>query len=218
VPEFYYMTVQNRPDPNDPLQFPAFLDRREYVEEDGELMVKVRDHTLLMNEINGVGQRVWAPMRKIEDILRSKQVDLQIWVDEPLNPVQVVTTKKENLQRYENFNDFMKCHDFDDYPFVKSVTAAGTNYIVVKANTALNGLSDELKDMEKVKVETVEQNGVKRPKPNSVTGIAWASFDHMQKDGTDFKVVFEKLKENGMNPSTIRTQFAHWRKFNGISK
>jgi hypothetical protein len=30
--------------------------------------------------------------------------------------------------------------------------------------------------------------------------------------------VFEKLKENGMNPSTIRTQFAHWRKFNGISK
>jgi hypothetical protein len=218
VPEFYYMTVQNRPDPNDPLQFPAFLDRREYVEEDGELMVKVRDHTLLMNEINGVGQRVWAPMRKIEDILRSKQVDLQIWVDEPLNPVQVVTTKKENLQRYENFNDFMKCHDFEDYPFVKSVTAAGTNYIVVKANTALNGLSDELKDMEKVKVETVEQNGVKRPKPNSVTGIAWASFDHMQKDGTDFKVVFEKLKENGMNPSTIRTQFAHWRKFNGISK
>jgi hypothetical protein len=218
VPEFYYMTVQNRPDPNDPLQFPAFLDRREYVEEDGELMVKVRDHTLLMNEINGVGQRVWAPMRKIEDILRSKQVDLQIWVDEPLNPVQVVTTKKENLQRYENFNDFMKCHDFEDYPFVKSVTAAGTNYIVVKANTALNGLSDELKDMEKVKVETVEQNGVKRPKPNSVTGIAWASFDHMQANGTDFKVVFEKLKENGMNPSTIRTQFAHWRKFNGVSK
>jgi hypothetical protein len=215
---FYYMTVGSRPDPNDPLTIPDFLDRREFVEEDGEIMVKLKDHRLLMNEINGHGPRVWAPMRKIEDLMRKKQVDLQIWVDNVKNSVQVVTTKKENLQRYDNFDDFMKYHDFDDHPFVKSLTAGDVSYIVVKATTALTGLSDELKDMEKVKVETVEQNGVKRPKPNSVTGIAWASFDHMHANGVAFKVVFEKLKENGMNPSTIRTQFAHWRKFNNVSK
>lgn len=216
--KLYYRTVESRPDPNDPLQIPAFLDRREYVEEDGELMLVTKDLTYMHNEINGIGQRIWAPMRKIEDIVRKKQVDLQIWVDEPNQMVQVVTTKKEYLQRFDNFAEFMKFHDFEDFPFVRSLNAGGMTYIEVKAPNALTGLSDELKDLDRPKVETVEQNGVKRPKANSVTGIAWAMFDTMDVVANDYPVVFEKLKTNGMNPSTIRTQFAHWRKFNGISK
>lgn len=213
----YYMTVTRRPDPTDPLAIPVFLDRREYLEEDGEIMVVLKDHGPLLNTINGNGPRQWAPMRKIEDIRRQEEAP-QIWVDNKNDPVQVVSTKRENLQRYDNFEDFMKYHDFDDYPFKVAKCAAGVSYIVVKAAAVLNTLSDSLKDMEVIKAEVIEQNGVKRPKSNSITGIAWASFDHMHKDGTEFKFVFEKLKENGMNPSTIRTQFAHWRKFNNISK
>lgn len=209
----YYMTVSKRPDPTDPLAIPAFLDRRVYVEEDGEIMVVLTDH----RNLNNNGARVWAPIRKY-DGSRQKQLELQIWVDNPKAPCQVVTTKKENLQLHPDFETFMKFHDFDDHPVVKTFTAGDINYIQVKATVALAGLSDNLRDMEKPKVETIEQNGVKRPKSNSVTGIAWATFDKMKEQGTEFKVVFEQLQSNGMNPSTIRTQFAHWRKFNGISK
>jgi hypothetical protein len=221
--KFYYMPVGSRPDPNDPLAIPAFLDRRVFEDDGGELVIKLKDQTMLLNEINGSGPRVWAPMRKMDgEYMREKALEkarnLQIWVDYPNNPVQVVTTKRENLQLHDNFEAFMKMHDFEDYPFVRSFSAGEINYVQVKAPVALTGLSDELKDMDRPKVETVEKNGVKRPKANSVTGIAWAMFDKMDKVEEFKATVFEQLKANGMNPSTIRTQFAHWKKFNGISK
>lgn len=220
----YYMEVGGLPDPNDPLAIPAFLDRRKFEvdKEDGTVYAVLSRAT--MAAFTDSGPRVWAPMRSPaeryrDEFLRKMREEQNVWVDNKADPVQVVTTKRENLQLYANFDDFMKMHDFEDYPVKKVMCAAGMSYIQVKAPVALTGLSEELKDMDRPKVETIEQNGVKRPKANSVTGIAWAQFDAMLKEGTDFKtVVFPKLQENGMNPSTIRTQYAHWRKFNGISK
>lgn len=164
--------------------------------------------------------RVWAPIKKMEDI-RREQLKLEkprIWVADHSLPVQVVTTKRQNLQFYDDFATFEKYHDHEDFPIKQVVDSEGMTFIVVKSEAALNGLSDALKDIPREKVEVVEQNGVKRPKPGSITGIAWASFDHMKSEGRDFASVLPVLKEGGMNPSTIRTQYAHWRKFNAISK
>lgn len=209
----YYRTVSSYPDPNDQLAIPAFLDRRQYIEEDGEILVVLTDFKLPDHN----APRQWAPIRRIEDI-KKEETAPQIWVDDRNDPVQVVSTKRENLQRYDNFDDFMKFHDFEDFPVKVVKCAAGVSYIIVRAQIAITQLSDKLRDIEQVKPDVIEQNGVKRPKTNSITGIAWTTFDKMHANGTDFKIIFEDLKKNGMNPSTIRTQFAHWRKFNGITK
>lgn len=214
-----YNEKENRMESSDNLQFPSFLARPRTDETRA-----IADAILAQR---GAG-RIWAPIRKIEELERIK-ANLEkprIWVADPTLPVQVVTTKKQNLQFYEDYAAFEKFHDREDFPIKQVVDAEGMTYIVVKSEAALNGLSDALKDLPREKAEVITQNDVKRPKAGSITGIAWATFDGIWKgcEGNKeafalaFKSQFEKLKAHGMNPSTIRTQFAHWRKFNGISK
>lgn len=169
-------------------------------------------------------QRTWAPIRKIEDIRRAEQsltnraenpAD-EIFIDDKTLPVQVVTTKKKNLQFFDNFEAFAKFHDFEDFPVKETFSGGGVTYVVVKSDAIKNNISDALRDIETPKVEIVEQNGVKRPKNNSLCGKAWAVYDQTL-TGMTFNDAFKLLEDGGMNKSTIRTQFAHWKKFNAIS-
>lgn len=64
-----------------------------------------------------------------------------------------------------------------------------------------------------------EQNGVRRPKPDTICGRNWETYDQISiKNGSPctIKEALEVLGARGVNESTIRTQYAHWRKFNGI--
>ncbi len=64
----------------------------------------------------------------------------------------------------------------------------------------------------------IEQNGVSRPGPDNLCGKIWAALDTM--DEATIKNLmhhFDSLKLD-INIHTMKTQFARWRSFNGITK
>lgn len=64
------------------------------------------------------------------------------------------------------------------------------------------------------------QNDVRRPKPDSTCGKCWEVYDRLSAErGSPCAIADAKkvLDAQGINEATIRTQYAHWRKFNGVS-
>lgn len=64
------------------------------------------------------------------------------------------------------------------------------------------------------------QNDITRPKPDSMTGKAWAIFDQISATNKQPASIGEALPQAtaaGINEATTRTQYARWRKFNGVT-
>lgn len=65
-----------------------------------------------------------------------------------------------------------------------------------------------------------EANGVRRPKPETLCGKAWAVFDEVSaKNGSPASIgeSLEIAKARGLNEGNVRVEYARWRKFYGIS-
>lgn len=65
-----------------------------------------------------------------------------------------------------------------------------------------------------------EQNGVRRPKPETLCGKAWAIFDSVSaKNGApaSIKESLEVAKEQALNEGNVKAEYARWRKFYAIS-
>lgn len=76
------------------------------------------------------------------------------------------------------------------------------------------------KEAAKVANEMPESNGIRRPKPDTACGKAWAIFDGVSQETSAPATMAEVLRRGlaqGLNEATIRTQYARWRKFFGIS-
>ncbi len=64
------------------------------------------------------------------------------------------------------------------------------------------------------------QNEVRRPKPDTTCGKCWAVYDQMTNDKGSYVAIGDAkkvLEGQGVNEATIRTQYAHWRKYNGVT-
>lgn len=68
--------------------------------------------------------------------------------------------------------------------------------------------------------EQPEQNGVRRPKPETLCGQAWAVFDELsQKLGAPCAIA-DALKaagERGLNEGNVKAEYSRWRKFFGVT-
>jgi hypothetical protein len=65
-----------------------------------------------------------------------------------------------------------------------------------------------------------ESNGVRRPKPETLCGKAWAIFDEISAKNGSAASIGESLKvaeEQGLNVGNVRAEYARWRKFYGVS-
>ena len=65
-----------------------------------------------------------------------------------------------------------------------------------------------------------EQNGVRRPKPDTLCGRAWTIFDTVSNKNGAPASIGESMalaKGESLNESNVRAEYARWRKFNGIS-
>lgn len=65
-----------------------------------------------------------------------------------------------------------------------------------------------------------EQNGIRRPKPETETGKVWSLADAISASlgqPTPIANLLKAGQEQGLNDSTIRTQYARWRAFHGIT-
>lgn len=65
-----------------------------------------------------------------------------------------------------------------------------------------------------------EQNGVRRPKPETLCGQAWAIFDAVSAQTGAPATIAASLvvaREQGLNEGNVKTEYARWRKFNGVS-
>lgn len=65
-----------------------------------------------------------------------------------------------------------------------------------------------------------EQNGVRRPKPETLCGKAWAVFDEVSaKNGApaSIKESLEVARPLGYNEGNVKCEYARWRKFHSIT-
>ncbi len=65
-----------------------------------------------------------------------------------------------------------------------------------------------------------EQNGVRRPKPEGLCGRAWALADKLSADlGSPVPVatLLTAAVPEGLNEGNVKTEYARWRKFNGVT-
>lgn len=72
----------------------------------------------------------------------------------------------------------------------------------------------------KQKEKMPESNGVRRPKPETLCGQAWAIFDEVSaKNGSpaSIKECLEIAKARNLNEGNVRVEYARWRKFYGIT-
>lgn len=76
------------------------------------------------------------------------------------------------------------------------------------------------KEAAKAASEMPESNGIRRPKAGTACGNAWAIFDAVSGETGAPATMGEVLRRGlaaNLNEATIRTQYARWRKFFGIS-
>lgn len=74
------------------------------------------------------------------------------------------------------------------------------------------------KEAEKAKNKQPENNGIRRPKPGTITGKLWDLFDQLSRDtGVPATIGDAMKKSEGTADATVRTQYARWRKFNGVT-
>lgn len=65
-----------------------------------------------------------------------------------------------------------------------------------------------------------EQNGVRRPKPETLCGKAWAVMDEVSKSAGRPAAISEVLPittEAQLNEGNVKAEYARWRKFNGVT-
>lgn len=86
----------------------------------------------------------------------------------------------------------------------------------VKAKAEAKAAANAAKEANKMP----EQNGVRRPKPGGACGKVWELADSLsatQGSAVAIAVLSKAASAAGINDSTIRTQYALWRKFNGVA-
>jgi hypothetical protein len=65
-----------------------------------------------------------------------------------------------------------------------------------------------------------EQNGVRRPKPDTLCGKAWAIFDQVSAKNQATASIGESMeaaRTQGLNEANVRAEYARWRKFYGVT-
>lgn len=65
-----------------------------------------------------------------------------------------------------------------------------------------------------------EQNGVRRPQPDTSCGKAWALMDQISAtigQPAPISHVLAIAGRHGLNVDTVKTQYARWKKFNGVT-
>jgi hypothetical protein len=65
-----------------------------------------------------------------------------------------------------------------------------------------------------------EQNGVRRPRPETLCGKAWAVMDQLsmnQGSPVAIRTLLDATGPLGLNEGNVKAEYARWRKFNGVT-
>lgn len=87
------------------------------------------------------------------------------------------------------------------------------------AKEAEKAEAKRLKDEAKAANAMPNQNGITRPRPNTACGNAWALMDELSaklSQPAPISIVLQGAEQRGLNYDTVKTQYARWKKFNGI--
>lgn len=182
------------------LEIPAFLKRAVTAETKAEV-----------DRILGLGgaPRVWAPIRSAEECKAARPKKIEpVYAVDPDFPVHVVMGNPvQTIQKYDNFDHFQKSHDLEDYPVVRTKTAAGVMYIQV-ADKSNDG------------IVAVRAPGA--PRKAGIRDIIWKRADELWAIAgfpKDVPTVLKLRKEwmillekEGINRMTCSSEFGNWQK------
>ena len=87
------------------------------------------------------------------------------------------------------------------------------------AKDAEKAEAKRLKDEAKAANVMPNQNGITRPRNDTACGNAWALMDELSaklKQPVPISILLTYAEQKGLNYDTVKTQYARWKKFNGI--
>lgn len=76
-----------------------------------------------------------------------------------------------------------------------------------------------LKEEAKAANAMPKQNDITRPRPDTACGNAWALMDQLSaklSQPVPISILLQAAEQKGLNYDTVKTQYARWKKFNGI--
>lgn len=76
-----------------------------------------------------------------------------------------------------------------------------------------------LKAEEKAANAMPKQNDITRPRPDTACGNAWALMDQLSAklgQPVPISILLQAAEQKGLNYDTVKTQYARWKKFNGV--
>ena len=207
----YYPNPHN---PKDPLNIPAFLERREFfqvVAVDGGEPVRCFTVKGAGELYNPAAPRVWAPIRSVQECTKRDRRP-PMYPDHPELPVVVVIGSgltATTLQQHPDFATFSRLHDFKDYPFKRIATLGGATYIQVSQAiwvTKADGVVTK----------------VSAPRAAGTRDLIWKRADELWAAAgkpMDAKVVLQLRKEwmnilekEGIKRTTCSSEFGNWQK------
>lgn len=89
-----------------------------------------------------------------------------------------------------------------------------------EAKAAQRKAEKEAKKAEREANRMPEQNGVRRPKPDTKCGRVWALADKLSSElgqATPVKNLLEVAEAEGLNAGNVKAEYARWRKYYGIT-
>lgn len=87
------------------------------------------------------------------------------------------------------------------------------------AKAAAKAEEQRLKAEAKAANAMPKQNGITRPRPDTACGNAWALMDQLSAklaQPVPISILLQAAEQKGLNYDTVKTQYARWKKFNGI--
>lgn len=100
----------------------------------------------------------------------------------------------------------------------KKAAAAAERKAKADAKLAEKAAAKQAKEDAKAAAKQPSQNGVTRPKAGTTTGKVWDACDALSAETGVPAIVGDVMKRaTGIAEATVRTQYAKWRKYHGVT-
>lgn len=159
--------------------------------------------TSTVDEVNTAGENAGASLKSARESLKVIKATVKK-LKEPGELAQAVTSAEGLVN---GLDEALKG--------VKGKVAAAKK----AAKDAEKAEAKRLKDEQKAANAMPNQNGITRPRPDTACGNAWALMDELSAklaQPVPISIVLQGAEQRGLNYDTVKTQYARWKKFNGI--
>lgn len=131
-------------------------------------------------------------------------------------PPEAILESISSVSSKPSVMDFALQQLSDPKPVVKDITE--TEEFKKALAQAISSKIKAAKPAKIPRIKAEQKNGVSRPSVSSICGLIWSACDQITaKLGSPAPIILVKAAMPNENDHTVKTQYARWRQFNGIT-